>query len=49
MIGSCLKGELQLVWVSAKTKISRGEHISDYHRDNLIDRLEMSIEVLDDE
>eukprot|EP00253_Pinus_taeda_P001389 PITA_01389 len=49
VIGSCLHGEPQPVWESAKAKLSRGEHISDYHRDNLINRLEMSIDVLDNE
>lgn len=48
VIGSCLHEEPQIVWESAKEKLSRAEHISPIHRDELLNRLEMSIYILDD-
>ncbi|GLJ20373.1 hypothetical protein SUGI_0370170 [Cryptomeria japonica] len=48
VIGSSLHGEPHEVWVRAKNKISKGECISDYHRNGLIRLLEISIDYLDD-
>jgi len=43
-----LHGEPQPVWRSAKEKLSRAEDISESHREQLLNRLEMSIDILDD-
>jgi len=48
VIGSCLHGEPQPLWRSAKEKLSRAEDISESHREQLLNRLEMSIGILDD-
>ncbi|XP_059075630.1 probable disease resistance protein At4g33300 [Cryptomeria japonica] len=48
VIGSCLHGEPHEVWERAKDKISKGESISDYHKNGLIRLLEISIDSLDD-
>ncbi|GLJ44172.1 hypothetical protein SUGI_0921760 [Cryptomeria japonica] len=49
VIGSSLRGESTLVWESAKQKLSRAEHISEYHKEGLLNCLETSIDVLDDD
>eukprot|EP00253_Pinus_taeda_P017312 PITA_17312 len=49
VIGSSLRNEPQPVWENAKKKLSRAEPISQYHREELLDCLETSIDVLDDE
>lgn len=48
VIGSSLRGEPLVTWQSAKNKLSKGETISDYHREGLLRRLETSIDVVDD-
>ncbi|KAH9319578.1 hypothetical protein KI387_021347, partial [Taxus chinensis] len=48
VIGSSLHGEPLVVWESAKNKLSKGESISDYHKDGLFRCLETSIDFLDD-
>ena len=48
VIGSSLHGESNEVWERAKEKISKGESISDYHKNELIRLLEISINYLDD-
>ncbi|XP_057842199.1 putative disease resistance protein At5g47280 [Cryptomeria japonica] len=48
VIGSCLNGETRVAWESARTKLSKREPISDYHRDGLFRCLETSISILDD-
>eukprot|EP01018_Ginkgo_biloba_P004416 Gb_41056 [translate_table: standard] len=49
VIGSSLHGEPFPVWESAKQKLSRAESISDYHKEVLLNCLETSIDVLDEE
>eukprot|EP00253_Pinus_taeda_P028142 PITA_28142 len=49
VIGSCLRNEPLPSWKSAKNKLSRAECISQYYKDNVLDRLQMSIDILDDE
>ncbi|KAH9297959.1 hypothetical protein KI387_029641 [Taxus chinensis] len=49
VIGSSLHGEPYPVWESAKQKLSRAEHISEYHKEGLLNCLETSIDVLDDD
>uniref|UniRef100_A0A0C9S3P9 TSA: Wollemia nobilis Ref_Wollemi_Transcript_28542_3059 transcribed RNA sequence n=1 Tax=Wollemia nobilis TaxID=56998 RepID=A0A0C9S3P9_9CONI len=48
VIGSSLYGEPRVVWESAKNKLSKGEPISDYHKDGLVTRLVSSIDCLDE-
>ncbi|GLJ19852.1 hypothetical protein SUGI_0359740 [Cryptomeria japonica] len=48
VIGSSLRGEPRVAWESAKNKLSKGEPISDYHKDGLVRYLETSISFLDD-
>eukprot|EP01018_Ginkgo_biloba_P004423 Gb_29643 [translate_table: standard] len=49
VIGSSLRGEPSPVWESAKNKLSRAESIGDYYNRELLNRLKLSIDVLDDE
>ncbi|XP_057840509.2 putative disease resistance protein At5g47280 [Cryptomeria japonica] len=48
VIASSLHGEPPVVWEIAKNKLSKGEPISDYHKEGLYKCLETSIELLDD-
>ncbi|XP_057840518.2 uncharacterized protein LOC131050374 [Cryptomeria japonica] len=48
VIASSLHGEPPVVWEIAKIKLSKGEPISDYHKEGLYKFLETSIELLDD-
>ncbi|XP_059075607.1 putative disease resistance protein At5g47280 [Cryptomeria japonica] len=48
VIGSSLHGEPRVVWESAKNKLSKGEFISDYHKEALYKCLETSVYLLDD-
>jgi len=43
-----LRGKPRTVWKNADRKISRVESISEYHKERLLNRLETSIDVLDD-
>eukprot|EP01018_Ginkgo_biloba_P004427 Gb_32550 [translate_table: standard] len=49
VIGSSLRGKPSPVWGSAKNKLSRAESIGDYYNRGLLNRLKLSIDVLDDE
>jgi len=44
-----LCNEPRLSWESARNKLSRAESISEYYKDNVLNRLQMSIDILDDE
>ncbi|GLJ19834.1 hypothetical protein SUGI_0359470, partial [Cryptomeria japonica] len=48
VIASSLHGEPPVVWEIAKIKLSKGEPISDYHKEGLYKFLETSIELLDE-
>uniref|UniRef100_A0A0C9RGS0 TSA: Wollemia nobilis Ref_Wollemi_Transcript_25735_2823 transcribed RNA sequence n=1 Tax=Wollemia nobilis TaxID=56998 RepID=A0A0C9RGS0_9CONI len=49
VIGSSLCGEPSMIWETAKRKLSRGEPISEYHIEGLLNCLETSIDVLDED
>lgn len=49
VIGSCLHEQPLTFWRSAKEKLSKAESISPYHTEKLLNRLETSTDVLDDE
>uniref|UniRef100_A0A0D6QS12 NB-ARC domain-containing protein n=1 Tax=Araucaria cunninghamii TaxID=56994 RepID=A0A0D6QS12_ARACU len=48
VIGSSLNGEPPVAWQSARDKLSKGEPISDYHKEGLLRCLKTSIDCLDD-
>ncbi|XP_057825947.2 putative disease resistance protein At5g47280 [Cryptomeria japonica] len=48
VIGSTLHGEPRVAWERAKSRLSKGESISDYHREGLLECLATSIDFLDD-
>ncbi|KAH9319576.1 hypothetical protein KI387_021345 [Taxus chinensis] len=48
VIGSSLNGVPRVAWESAKNKLSKGESISDYHKEGLLRCLKTSIDFLDD-
>uniref|UniRef100_A0A0D6QU60 Uncharacterized protein n=1 Tax=Araucaria cunninghamii TaxID=56994 RepID=A0A0D6QU60_ARACU len=48
VIGSSLYGAPLVAWQSAKNKLSKGEPISDYHKEGVLRCLETSIHCLDD-
>ncbi|GLJ19985.1 hypothetical protein SUGI_0362450 [Cryptomeria japonica] len=48
VIGSTLHGEPQVAWKRANSSLSKGESISDYHREGLLECLATSIDFLDD-
>uniref|UniRef100_A0A0C9QPM7 TSA: Wollemia nobilis Ref_Wollemi_Transcript_14554_2441 transcribed RNA sequence n=1 Tax=Wollemia nobilis TaxID=56998 RepID=A0A0C9QPM7_9CONI len=48
VIGSSLHGEPPVAWQSARDKLSKGEPISDYHKEGLLRCLETTIDCLDD-
>ncbi|GLJ20009.1 hypothetical protein SUGI_0362850 [Cryptomeria japonica] len=48
VIGSTMHGEPRVAWERAKKRLSKGESISDYHREGLLACLAISIDLLDD-
>ena len=49
VIGSSLRNEPKPIWENAKKKLLRAEPISQYHREELLNCLETSVDVLDNE
>lgn len=49
IIGSCLCGASLPDWRSAKAKLSRAEHIDEFHRDGVLNCLKKSVDFLDDQ
>jgi len=49
VIGSSLRNEPRPSWKSARNKLSGAKSTSQYYKDSVFDRLQMSIDILDDE
>lgn len=49
VIGSCLRDQPWPVWESAKDDLSRAEYLNDRHKEELLNCLETSVNILDDE
>lgn len=48
VIGASLRGQPQMFWMSAKSRLSRGEPIGESHEANLLERMKTSISFLSD-
>lgn len=49
VIGSCLRDQPWPVWESAKDDLSRADYLNDLHKEELLNCLETSVNILDDE
>ena len=48
VIGASLRGQPQMFWMGAKSRLSRGEPIGESHEANLLERMKTSISFLSD-